>query len=111
MKDFDPQDPLWQLLGRAKTPEVSPFFARSVVREIRQTEQERPVSWLAAWLRPLAIASACAALVVGVWTQVDQDILGGALSENLTADTQAPSALDRLIASEESLLPTDAVVF
>jgi len=28
-------DALWDLLGKAKTPEVSPFFSRNVVREVR----------------------------------------------------------------------------
>jgi len=113
MNDFDPQDPLWQLLGRAKSPEVSPFFARSVTRSIRQIEPSRPASWLLSWLRPLAIASAFAALMAGVWTQFDQDILGSGLDspESMTADSQPASALDRLIASEESLFPTDASVF
>ena len=35
----DEHDDLWRLLGKAKTREVSPFFARNVLREIRLRKQ------------------------------------------------------------------------
>ena len=49
------RDPLWELLGKTKNPEVSPFFARNVVREVRAL-QSRPsdaggAGALAAWIR------------------------------------------------------------
>ncbi len=44
---------LWQLLGRAKPPEVSPYFARRVLRETASLAQTRPAAavWrgLQAW--------------------------------------------------------------
>jgi len=41
MKTPEEQDDLWQLLGKAKVPAVSPFFARNVLREIRSSRQEK----------------------------------------------------------------------
>ena len=45
-------DGLWRLLGRAKTPEVSPFFSRNVLREIRADDQERhsPLARAMGWI-------------------------------------------------------------
>ena len=37
----DEHDDLWRLLGKARQPDVSPFFSRNVLREIRLSEQER----------------------------------------------------------------------
>ena len=31
-------DDLWQLLGKARTPSVSPFFSRNVVRAAREDQ-------------------------------------------------------------------------
>lgn len=39
-------DSLWELIGKAKTHEASPFFARNVVREIRETSPGKPFAWL-----------------------------------------------------------------
>jgi hypothetical protein len=69
MKRQDDQQ-LWDLLGQAKPRQLSPFFARNVVRKIR----ERPArfEWLRRWLSPrrlvpatgVAIAVIAAILVV-----------------------------------------------
>ncbi|MDQ6621968.1 MAG: hypothetical protein M3Y86_00585 [Verrucomicrobiota bacterium] len=55
---MNPEDDqqLWELLGKAKAPELSPFFARNVVRQIRQDAASRP-SFLR-WLRPRVLAPA-----------------------------------------------------
>jgi hypothetical protein len=42
MSDLEPNDPVWNVLGRAKKVEPSPFFARNVVREARRLEGDRP---------------------------------------------------------------------
>ena len=47
---------LWDLLGRTAEPQVSPFFARNVVRKIREAQGE-PVPrrwWHPQWLVPAA---------------------------------------------------------
>jgi hypothetical protein len=38
----DEQDKLWEMLGKAERPSVSPFFARNVLRAIRQEPEARP---------------------------------------------------------------------
>src|ERR1700752_107647 len=57
---------LWDILGRAPEPTLSPFFARNVLRQIRQeaTRFERARNWFS--LRRLVAASAVAVLVVGM---------------------------------------------
>ena len=63
-RDDDQQ--LWDLLGQGKTPEVSLFFARNVIREIRETSTPGRSRW--GWLlRPRTVAfGAIAALVLTV---------------------------------------------
>jgi hypothetical protein len=57
---------LWDILGRAPEPTLSPFFARNVLRKIRQeaTRFERARNWFS--VRRLVAASAVAVLVVGM---------------------------------------------
>lgn len=66
MNNPEEQDDLWQLLGKAKTPQVSPFFARNVLREIRPANQEKSgvFPWLLHQLRPLALGCIAAVLLV-----------------------------------------------
>jgi hypothetical protein len=63
----DPQ--LWDLLGRSKTPEPSPFFARNVLRAVR--EERSPRNGIASWFqlrRLIPSFSALAAVVIAVFT-------------------------------------------
>jgi len=57
---------LWDILGRLPEPAVSPFFARNVLRKIRQdtTHLDRARNWFS--LRRLVAASAVAIVVVGM---------------------------------------------
>lgn len=63
MKREDDQQ-LWDLLGQARAPQLSPFFARNLVRAVRQAPQRG--IWLRGWLRlrRLVPAAAIAAAVV-----------------------------------------------
>ena len=65
---MEPEDDkqLWDVLGRVPGPILSPFFARNVVRKIRQgaTPFERARNWFS--LRRLVAASAVAIIVVGM---------------------------------------------
>jgi hypothetical protein len=65
---MEPQDDnkLWDILGRVPEPTLSPFFARNVLRKIRQeaTAFDRARNWVS--LRRLAAVSAMAAVVVGM---------------------------------------------
>ena len=57
---------LWDILSRVPEPKLSPFFARNVVRKIRQeaTPLERARNWFS--LRRLVAASAVAVIVAGM---------------------------------------------
>ena len=65
---MEPEDdkPLWNILGRVPEPTLSPFFARNVVRSVRQeaTRFNRIRSWFS-WRR-LAAASAVVIAVIGM---------------------------------------------
>ncbi len=62
-REDDPQ--LWDLLAKSGQPGVSPFFARNVLREIRQ--QETWMDRVRDWLRPRRlIPTAAVALVMAV---------------------------------------------
>src|SRR6516165_12311847 len=65
---MEPQDDkeLWDILGRVPEPTLSPFFARNVLRKIRQevTGVGRTQNWFS--LRRLVAASAVAVVVVGM---------------------------------------------
>jgi anti-sigma factor RsiW len=64
--DREDDKQLWDILGRVAEPTLSPFFARNVVRSVRQeaTRFERVRSWFS-WRR-LAAASALVVLVIGM---------------------------------------------
>ncbi|MFL6499292.1 MAG: hypothetical protein ACJ8LL_01065 [Candidatus Udaeobacter sp.] len=65
---MEPQDDkeLWDVLGRLAKPTLSPFFARNVLRKIRQEPSrfERARNWFS--LRKVVGASAVAAVFVAV---------------------------------------------
>ena len=64
--DREDDKQLWDVLGRVPEPTLSPFFARNVVRSVRQeaTRFDRMRSWLS-WRR-LAAASAVLIVVIGM---------------------------------------------
>jgi hypothetical protein len=68
MDNMEPQDDkeLWDVLGRLPKPTLSPFFARNVLRKIRQepTRFERVRNWFS--VRKVVGASAVAAAAVFV---------------------------------------------
>ena len=113
-RDDDPE--LWDLLGRAAEPKVSPFFARNVVREIRGMAQEvGRRSWLSI-RRLLPITSVAVALMVVFLFQVRTSVdsvgdSGAELMANvdpqdyeLVADLSDGLAPDEINPLEESIL-------
>jgi hypothetical protein len=64
--DREDDKQLWDVLGRVPEPTLSPFFARNVVRSVRQelTRAGRMRSWFS-WRR-LAAASAVVIVVIGM---------------------------------------------
>jgi hypothetical protein len=109
MKRDDDQE-LWDLLGQAAEPKISPFFARNVLREIRQ-----PSGWstLSGWFnlrRLIPAAGMAAALIVAVFLRMHMSVspLADPSPDMLaTADAQdyeVIADLDDLLASDDSSL-------
>jgi len=107
---------LWDLLGRAPGPEVSPFFARNVLRKIRNARGESsPRSWWRPqWLVPVA---GVAVVVIAALTFPGHLIQPGhsqhpadlaTLSDG--QDTDLLADLDELVSSDETLALEDSVL-
>jgi hypothetical protein len=124
----DDNDKLWELLGKTREPNVSPFFSRNILRAIRQEPQPERSVWRAflsrfhRWTWQLAIAGTCAvaALVTvapsafvrhhdghyyehydaPVQPGIDRQIVGN-------PDYEVIKHLDELVADEESSLWLD----
>ena len=107
MKTED-DDALWNLLGKAETPTVSPFFARNILRHTRKAIP--PTPWYA-WLRHhwqfaclggISLLLASFALSPQIETPEQSTI---ALAEKVSEspDYQVINHLDELLASEENL--------
>ena len=113
MKREDDQQ-LWDLLGKAKTPELSPFFARNVVRQVRQ--ESEPRRDLFRWLRPRIVVPAAAFAVAVTFAGITlqrsvndraQDNLPETLAAIDPQDYEVVADLDDLIAMEDDNLWDD----
>jgi hypothetical protein len=103
------QDDLWRLLGKARTPSISPFFSRNVVRVAREmTCKEK--SGIVGWLRShwaVAAVGACAVLVSGFIfiprpTPQAEQITLLAQQFSTSPDYQVVNHLDELLDSEKN---------
>jgi hypothetical protein len=102
----DERDELWDLLGKAPEPRVSPFFSRNVLRTIREEEPRRS-SWFGWFHRgwQLTAAGACAvaiAAAVHFSQQPEETDPVGLLASQVTAspDLHVIGHLDELLDSE-----------
>lgn len=108
--NHEEHDELWNLLGKARQPKPSPFFAANVMRAIRAESEPKPglFAWLRAkWYVPAA-AGACAAVLAFLAIQpaaiipaAGSDPLEEIAAAAATAPDTAPS-LDSLLASEDN---------
>lgn len=103
----DERDDLWQLLGHAREPRISPFFSRDVMRRIRAEEPSSVGFW--AWMFrrwPIVVAAACVAIFAGssLIPRAEHAISVEAMAENVGAspDYAVIGNLDELLAAEES---------
>ena len=108
----DSRDPLWDLLGRAEPVEVSPLFARNVLREIRlaktpnSTLRQPAFEWVSTLLRRrwrLALTACAVACVVAATSSVlfqDQNTTMALRA----GDAEVISNLDELLVCESSSL-------
>jgi len=114
MKREDDQK-LWDLLGEAKPPVASPFFARNVLRTIRhQPAVLRRITGWFALSRLVPAATLAMAMIVAVFVVQAPDKTELALSTDSDPvaridpqDYDVVADLDELIASEENALWDD----
>jgi hypothetical protein len=107
--DREDDKQLWDVLGRVPEPTLSPFFARNVVRSVRQegTRFDRMRNWFS-WRR-LAAASAVVIVVIGmtIATHYPVSQTKAAKDPDLVAkidpqDYDVVADLDELIAWDEN---------
>ena len=105
--------PLWDLLGKAAEPDVSAFFARNVLRKIREERSGR--GYLARFFsgRRLIPAAALAVAVFAALLVTRTSMVAPHSKENpiiaavATQDYEVVADLDELLASDENNLWTD----
>lgn len=100
---------LWDLLGRNPAPKLSPFFARNIVRQIRQKQSPGARSWF--WLRKLIPASVVALFVIATVVLIRNPLPPRPSSDNQidpiiakidVQDYEVVADLDNLLASDEN---------
>ena len=108
----DEHDELWRLLEKAKKPQVSPFFARNILREVRTIRQSRsslffrlPGKWR------LAVPAGAALIVLGISVatslQKPAPVNTPARSQQTVAEYDTINHLDELLAYEENSIWLD----
>ncbi|MEY4485369.1 MAG: hypothetical protein RL693_2821 [Verrucomicrobiota bacterium] len=114
MEPFSHDDPLYKLLGKARSVEPRPNFTQNVLRAIRQ-EPPATSAWLKikAWiaLRPLYIGATAALLLTGLalftWNTESPNALP-VLAHTETAPGN--SAITSPLSTEEPVAITDTTV-
>ena len=105
---------LWDLLGRATEPTASPFFARNVVRKLREAQGESTPrrGWYLRWLVPAAGVAVVILAGLALPTQIIRQQHSDrpnivAFSDSQDNDLMAD--LDDLMGSDDSALE-DAIL-
>lgn len=112
--NLDDRDDLWDLLGHARQPEVSPFFARNVVREARALGRE-PSGWVEWIFRSWQVRTAAmCALAITLGASIygghtargpvseDAQLMTMAKKVSASPDYQVIGELDELLDSEQN---------
>jgi anti-sigma-K factor RskA len=111
MMPLEPNDPLWDLLGKARQADTRPSFTADVMRQVRQTPQEK--SWLTRlkvwwigeeesvqWARP-ALALAAVAVLGMAWTFTNDQ----PAAPMIVAETPVQNLNAQLVLEEETSSP------
>lgn len=125
MNPLEPNDPLWNLLGKARKVEVRGNFVQNVVRAARQEPQvrsrwQRVREWMeqartAVWFRPALVAAAVVVTGAVLWNPEapqPEALVQAPVSTPVIAESAAADAEDlELLKLAESLptLPLDSV--
>lgn len=111
-------DELWQLLGKAEKPQASPYFARNVLRAIREEQTAHPgvIAWLrqrwaSATLATAAMVLLAVAFVPRTEQQPSDTLLLAAREVSVSPDYQVISNLDELLDSERNSVWLEASAF
>ena len=103
-RDDDPE--LWELLGRAAEPKISPFFARNVLREIRKINDWKTFR---GWFQPrrlIPVAGVVVILIAAVLLRFHT--LVAPLAEPLSETLATVDAMEfEIIADLDELLTSD----
>jgi len=107
---------LWDLLGHSAEPKVSPFFARNVVRKIREAQGEAPARpwWHLRWAVPAAGVAVAVIAAFSLRVQMPERSHSDS-GENPVAMFEAQDGdlmadLDDLVASDDSNSLDDSVL-
>jgi len=111
MKREDDQQ-LWELLGRLAEPKLSPFFARNVLRQVRQEPRlfERARLWLS-WRRLVPASGLALAVIAAIIashqpgpSQRPSEREPDVVAKVDPQDYEVVADLDELLASDENNL-------
>jgi hypothetical protein len=105
---------LWDLLGHSAEPKVSPFFARNVVRKIREARGETPARpwWHLRWAVPAAGMAVAVIAAFSLRVQMPQQSHsdGDLVAMSEAQDGDLITDLDDLFASDDSNSLDDTVL-
>ena len=102
-------DQLWDLLGKAARPQASPFFARNVLRQIREEPRWNWGPWIS-WRRLVPASGLAVAVAIATFFAVDrapEEPLSGEddlIAEIDVQDYEVVADLDVLLAADETSL-------
>jgi hypothetical protein len=109
-------DDLWDLLGKARETKASPYFARNVLRTIRESQPDNLglFTWLRERWKFAALAAGAVAVVALVAVQQSERsdpllVLAGQVSAS--PDYQVISHLDELLDSEQNSVWLEASAY
>jgi hypothetical protein len=107
---------LWDLLGHSAEPKASPFFARNVVRKIREAQGEpAPVRWWnLRWMVPAAGVAVAIIAALSLRMQMPErshsDPRGEVFALSEAQDADLVADLDDLVGSDDSNSLEDGVL-
>jgi hypothetical protein len=107
---------LWDLLGHSAEPAVSPFFARNVLRKIREAQGEAPARswWSLRWLVPAAGVAVAVIAAVSLRFQMPvrthSESRGNVLALSEAQDIDLIADLDDLVSGDDSNSLDDSVL-
>lgn len=106
---------LWDLLGHSQEPAPSPFFARNVLRKIREAQGEAtPRRWFSLrWLAPATGVAVAIMATLLLRVQVPKTVEPGSQGDKIVlseADGDLLADVDDLLGDDDSSLDEDSVL-